>query len=205
MKAGILLVVAVVVFRIVGAVASSDGGSWFLANFSPVGALVLCGGLFLPGRLAWLVPGAALLLTDAVLNLYYGYPALGWETLGTALAWGLVFGLAWILRGRVIKMDRWRGTAAVLGASLVSSLMFYAVTNTVSFLGSASYAQTFGGWVQALTVGVPGFPPTWVFFRNSVAGDLVFCVLFLSCVRPWVTGRREAAGAAGEKVAVAAR
>ena len=107
------------------------------------------------------------------------------------------------MRGRVVKMEWWRGFAAVLGASLVSSLMFYAVTNTVSFLGSAYYPQTFAGWVQALTVGVPGFPPTWVFFRNSVAGDLVFCALFVSLVRAWTAGVRAVPGI-GE-VAAAAR
>ena len=35
------------------------------------------------------------------------------------------------------------------------------------------------GWVQALTTGLPGFPPTWVFLRNSLVSDLGFALVLL--------------------------
>jgi hypothetical protein len=67
----------------------------------------------------------------------------------------------------------------VLGGTLAASVFFYLVTNTGSWLGLTAYPQTFSGWVQALTVGLPGYPPTWTFFRNSLAGDLLFAACFV--------------------------
>ena len=58
-------------------------------------------------------------------------------------------------------------------------MIFFVVTNTGSWLGLTAYPQTFAGWVQALTVGLPGYPPTWTFFRNSLAGDLLFAAFFV--------------------------
>ncbi|MEO6786006.1 MAG: DUF6580 family putative transport protein, partial [Chthoniobacteraceae bacterium] len=44
------------------------------------------------------------------------------------------------------------------------------------------YAKTAAGWLQSLTVGLPGYPPTWIFYRNTLAGDMLFAVLFLMCM-----------------------
>jgi hypothetical protein len=41
------------------------------------------------------------------------------------------------------------------------------------------YPKTFAGWLQALTIGHPGFPPTYVFLRNSLISDFVYTSLFL--------------------------
>jgi hypothetical protein len=45
-------------------------------------------------------------------------------------------------------------------------------------LGDVAYARTAAGWWQAMTVGLPGFPPTLLFFRNSLVSDLLFTGLF---------------------------
>ncbi|MDG2124433.1 MAG: hypothetical protein P8J87_12080, partial [Verrucomicrobiales bacterium] len=68
------------------------------------------------------------------------------------------------------------------------------VTNTVACIGSPYAPQSLAGWWQSLTVGVPGFPPPLVFFRNSLIGDAVFTSLFLVCVRPWASGFRDEIG-----------
>jgi hypothetical protein len=44
------------------------------------------------------------------------------------------------------------------------------------------YAPTFSGWVQALTVGLPGYAPTWMFFRNSLLSDFLFTGLFVAAM-----------------------
>jgi hypothetical protein len=67
--------------------------------------------------------------------------------------------------------------------------MFYLVTNTVSWLTSVEYAKTTMGWWQALTTGLPGYAPTWMFFRNSLVSDLVFTLLCVGC---FALGRRTA-------------
>ncbi|MDB6149490.1 MAG: hypothetical protein JWQ44_938, partial [Chthoniobacter sp.] len=38
------------------------------------------------------------------------------------------------------------------------------------------------GWTQAMTTGLPGYPSTLLFFRNTLLSDLSFSALFLICV-----------------------
>jgi hypothetical protein len=143
-----------------------------LPNFSPLMASALCGALFLPGWIGLSVPLVALLLSDVVLNAHYGEPILSTQLLWTLPGYLVAVAIGWSLRGR-------SGLLSVLGGTLAASIFFYVVTNTGSWFGLAAYPQTFAGWVQALTVGLPGYPPTWTFFRNSLAGDLLFASLFL--------------------------
>jgi hypothetical protein len=74
----------------------------------------------------------------------------------------------------------------VLVTAVCSSILFYVVTNTIDWYFDAPipfsiplYPKTFAGWLQALTVGHPGFPPTYLFLRNTVLSDLLFTSLFL--------------------------
>jgi hypothetical protein len=143
-----------------------------LPNFSPLMASALCGALFLPGWIGLVVPVAALLLSDLVLNLHYGEPMVSAQLLWTLPGYLAAVAIGWSLRGRT-------GLLPVLGGTLAATVFFYLVTNTGSWLGLTAYPQTFAGWVQALTVGLPCYPPTWTFFRNSLAGDLLFAALFV--------------------------
>ena len=70
----------------------------------------------------------------------------------------------------------------ILAGSLAGSIAFYVTTNTASWLTLGEYSKTFAGWVQALTTGLPGYPPTWIFFRNSIVSDLLFTMLIILCV-----------------------
>ena len=143
-----------------------------LPNFSPLMASALCGALFLPGLIGLVMPVAALAISDVVLNLHYGAPLLSPQFLWTLPGYLVAVAIGWSLRGRT-------GLIPVLGGTLAASVFFYVVTNTGSWLGLTAYPQTFAGWVQALTVGLPGYPPTWTFFRNSLAGDLLFAAFFV--------------------------
>ena len=46
-----------------------------------------------------------------------------------------------------------------------------------------AYAKTIAGWVQALTVGLPGFPPTWLFGLKSLLGTGLFTGLFAGAMK----------------------
>jgi hypothetical protein len=151
-----------------------------LPNFSPLMASALCGALFLPGWIGLAVPVAALVLSDVVLNAHYGAPIFSAQLLWTLPGYLVAVALGWSLRGR-------SGLLPVLGGTLAASVFFYMVTNTGSWLGLTSYPQNFSGWVQALTVGLPGYPPTWTFFRNSLAGDLLFAACFVVVERALAT------------------
>ncbi|SRR5579862_396414 len=167
--AALLLLTAAVLYRLC---AGLFGG---LPNFSPVAAIALCGGVFLAPGLAFPLPLAALFFSDLALNAHYGVPLLGTEMLARYIALGLAVALGWALRERA-------KAPAVLAAAVAGSLLFYVLTNTASWLGSPRYAQSFAGWLQALTLGVPGYPPTWMFFRNTLLSDLLFTALFLACM-----------------------
>jgi hypothetical protein len=140
-----------------------------LPNFSPVMAIAFCGGLFLPGLLAWLLPLAAIILSDIALSFCLGYPLL---TAGQFAAWGcLLIGVAlgrWISGWPKLK------TSTLFVVITANALIFYVVTNAVAWLLEPSYSRDFSGLVQALTVGLPGYPPTWQFFRNALVSDLLF-------------------------------
>lgn len=147
----------------------------WLPNFSPMAALCLCGAACLPRRFAIAVPFIALLGTDLALNTHYGFPLFTVEFLGTIVAFAVVAALGWQLR----KNPR---PGVILPAVLGGSLFFYIATNTASWLYEPGYAKTVAGWLQALTTGLPGYAPTWVFYRNTLAGDILFAVLFLACL-----------------------
>ena len=44
-----------------------------LPNFSPIAAVAFCGGLFLPGLVAWVLQLGALMVSDVFLSLALGF------------------------------------------------------------------------------------------------------------------------------------
>jgi hypothetical protein len=156
-----------------------------LPNFAPLMAAALCGAVFIPGWLGLVVPVAALLVSDALLNVHYGVPVVSSQLLWTLPGYLIAVGLGWMIR------ERRGGLLAILGGTLVASVLFYLITNTGSWLGLAAYPQNFTGWIQSLTVGLPGYPPTWVFFRNSLVSDLLFAAFFVAVERVLVPMRTE--------------
>lgn len=147
-----------------------------LPNFSPIMAIALCAALVLPGALAMLVPLGALILSDIALNLFYGVPALGWDDLVRTACYGLAVALGLALR-RVHA-----GAGLTIAGVTVNSLLFYIVSNSLAWVASPAYAKSLAGWVQALTVGVPGYPPAWTFLTWSLASDILFTVVFLAAM-----------------------
>jgi hypothetical protein len=176
MIAAVVLLTIVVLYRVLLGIAGSGDLQW-LHNFAPVAAIALCGAVYLPRKLAWVLPLAMLFVSDLVLNVFhYHAPMLSWDILPRYAALALIIGLGFMLRGRV-------GFLGLLTGSFVGSVIFYLVTNTGSWLAEPGYAKTAAGWIQAMTVGLPGFPPTWWFYRHTMVSDLLFTALFVVCVR----------------------
>jgi hypothetical protein len=169
----ILLLLAAIFFRVLRV----DLAPEVLPNFSPLMAAALCGAVFIPGWLGMIVPVLALLISDAALNTHYGEPVISSQLLWTLPCYLIAVGFGWILR------ERRAGFWSILGGTLLSSVIFYVVTNTGSWLGFTAYPQNLAGWVQSLTVGLPGYPPTWTFFRNSLISDLLFAAFFVAVER----------------------
>lgn len=146
-----------------------------LANFAPLMALAFCGGVYFRDKRMWLVPFAALLLSDLYLDNYYETQFSYRWTFGAAGVRALCFVVA-IFFGWLVSQRKswWNLFAGTLGGAVV----FYLVTNTHAWWYDLGYAKTAAGWWQALTIGHPEFPPTLLFFRNSLASDLFFTAAF---------------------------
>lgn len=126
-------------------------------NFSPIAAMALFSGAYLPKRaLAFVAPLAALLLSDLVLGFY---PELVFVYLSVA---------ATVLIGWAVSK---RKTVLGVGAAAIaSSLLFYLVTNFGVWLVADFYPKTLAGLAACYVAAIP-------FFQNTLAGDLVFTAL----------------------------
>lgn len=180
MIAAIVLFVLAILFRVVMGFAGAGNFDW-LHNFSPMAALALCGAIYFPRRIALAAPLLALLVSDVILNAHYIHAGhyqgsvLSLAMLPQYLALALIAGFGWLLR------DNPR-PSLVLGSSVAASVLFFIVTNTGAWLAEPAYARTAAGWTQALTTGLPGYPSTLIFFRNTLVSDLLFTGLFLACI-----------------------
>lgn len=128
-------------------------------NFTVIGSLALFGGAcFEEGLMAYLVPLAAMLLSDAVIGFHSGMPVVyACFLLTTAL-------------GRRMQGSRRIGQVAQM--SFLSALMFYVITNFGVWAGSGMYPHTAQGLLACYVAAIP-------FFGNTLAGTMLHsAVLF---------------------------
>jgi len=146
-----------------------------LSNFSPVMALAFCAGAYYRRGWMWLAPFAAVILSDLYIDHHYA-TVYHYEWTGAAAGLrALCFAGALGLGALVSRRRNWFN---LFGGALCGSVVFYLVTNTVSWVGDAGYAHDAAGWWQAVTVGHAEFYPTLFFFRNTFVSDLLFTGCF---------------------------
>ncbi len=125
-----------------------------LPNFAPIAALALFGGVYLDKKHTFIVPIAAMLISDYFIGFHGGMP---W-VYGSFLAIGCI-GL-WLRKHP--------GVATTIGATFAGSILFFIVTNfAVWFTSHGFYPQTFTGLMECYTMAIP-------FFRNSLMGDFTY-------------------------------
>jgi len=134
------------------------------ANMTPIAAIALFGGAYLPNRrLAYVLPLAAMLLSDIVLSMtVYGKAMLASQPIVYACL------LASVPMGKLIR-DR-RSVLNVGSVTLASSLLFYGFTNLAVWASGALYPRTLAGLMVCYTAAIP-------FFRNSLIGDMAFAAI----------------------------
>ena len=128
-------------------------------NFTPIGAMALFGGAqFASKRAAFLLPFSALFLSDLVLGLHRLMPFVyGCFALTVCLGF-------WVHHQR--RADR------IVIASLLSSLVFFLVTNFSGWACFETYPKNAVGLFECYVAGLP-------FLRNGLLGDLFYSgVLF---------------------------
>lgn len=167
----ITLVVSIVLVRLLPLIGDQSGLA-FVANLSPLVALTLTGTAFF--RKGWLMflPLIAFLLSDLILNAVYSQPLLAPHTLVALVIYGVIAATGLLVRKTENPL------VPVLGATIGGVLLFYLVTNTVSFFMYPGYPRSFEGWMQCLTVGLPGYPPTWSFLLKGLISNTIFAAIF---------------------------
>jgi hypothetical protein len=135
-------------------------------NAVPIGALALFAGVTLSRRWAWIVPVAAMALSDLVIDPALGRPLLDVSRLiiyATVGATTLLGPLA-----KRPKVGRWLLPAL----SLSASTLFFLTTNFAAWLVLPQfYPRTFAGLMLAYAEGIP-------YFQNTVLADLAGTAVF---------------------------
>ena len=146
-----------------------------ISNFAPLMALTFCAAVYFNDKRMWIVPFAALMVSDLYLDYHYA-SAYGetwlWPSVAVRL---LCFALALPLGRLVAQHKTWLN---LFSGALAGAVFFYLATNTDAWIRDPLYVKTAAGWWQAMTVGRPEFPPTLLFFRNTLVSDLLFTGVF---------------------------
>jgi hypothetical protein len=147
-------------------------GTNLVWHLMPVGALSLFAGSRLRSRWAFLVPVAAMLLSDLLLIAPLaarGMSAFSW---GTPLIYASF--LLSVVIGRCVQRDE-SSPWVIGGAALLGSLGFFVLSNfsVWAFGHGHRYPFTFAGLIDCYVAAIP-------FFRNTVASDLAFGFAFFA-------------------------
>jgi hypothetical protein len=142
-------------------------------NFTPIAAIALFGGAYFTNRWqAIVLPMAAMLLSDTILEITTGY---GFHS-GMLIIYA-AFTLVAVLGMNVLKKVN---PVRVVAASVASSLIFFLITNFAFLYPEAAipdptlgnYPHNLTGIIASYTAGIP-------FLKNQILGDLFFSgVLF---------------------------
>lgn len=129
-------------------------------NFAPITAIALFSGVYLDKKYAFIIPLAALVISDAFIG-FYSY--IYW-VYGTFL---LIAFIGLWLKSRVENSNGGKKAAYIFGTTLVSSIVFFIVTNFGVWTSGMFYEMSFKGLMESYIMAIP-------FFRNSLGGDLFY-------------------------------
>ncbi len=135
-------------------------------NFVALGAIALYAGARLPRRWAFLVPLAAMALSDALIDRGTGFPFFSITRMTSYGTFALIVGLSSLLRSRT-------SLSARFAMSVGASTLFYLTTNFAVWvapyaIGSfeAMYPATPAGLLACYIAALP-------FYGNSLMADLL--------------------------------
>lgn len=130
-----------------------------LPNFTAVAAIALfSGAMFERKWMAFVVPFAALLLSDAVLG-FYGLS----EMIATYIGFAAVVLIGFAVRGRPQLVP-------VAFATLAGAVAFFLITNCALLVNPGLYPHTLQGLMEGYVAGIP-------FFRNTLVSDMLYSIL----------------------------
>jgi hypothetical protein len=133
-------------------------------NVTPIAAMALFGGAYFASRkLAFLLPFAAMIVSDLLLAAtVYGTAGLRSQpAVYVCLAATVAIG---------ILIQRRKTVARVAGATLGASVLFFIGTNFAVWAFGSLYPKDWSGLVACYTAAIP-------FFRNSLVRDVCYAAL----------------------------
>jgi hypothetical protein len=123
-------------------------------NFAPIAAMALFGGAYFNKKsFAFIIPLAALFLSDIVIGIY-------------SYAWMVYLSFALIVVLGIVMLKK-VSLKNLIFASVVASVSFFAITNFGVWALGTLYPKTPAGLMASYTAAIP-------FFRYSLIGDLFF-------------------------------
>ena len=128
-------------------------------NFTPIAAIALFGGVYFSRKTALILPLATLIISDIFIGFYE--PKLMFFVYGSFL-------LSVILGFWLRNHKKWH---AIAGTAILSSILFFLITNFAVWAFAPWYAKTFSGVIQCYIMALP-------FFRNTLFGDLFYTAVF---------------------------
>ena len=130
------------------------------ANFAPIGAVALFGGIYLTRRYAVVLPLIAMVISDFFIGFYT------WQIMASVYISFALTGLIglWVSKNKKLS--------TVVGGTVLGSILFFLITNFSVWVFGTMYAHDFSGLAQSYIMAIP-------FFRNSLLGDLFYVGLLV--------------------------
>ena len=125
-------------------------------NFAPIGGLALFSGSHFKKKIALIIPLSAMFISDIFLGFHKTVPYVYVSFIIIALI------------GSLIKNNKWQ---SLLKTSLLSSVLFFLITNFGVWATGTMYQRNLSGLTQSYVMGLP-------FFRNTILSDLFYSFSF---------------------------
>lgn len=126
-------------------------------NFTPVLSLALFGGMYLKGRQGIWVPLAVMALSDIIVGFH--------DTM--VFTWGSILLISLI----GIWLKQHKSQTNVLAASVISSVLFFVVTNFGAYL--SLYPHTWVGLQECYVAAIP-------FYSSTLVSTVVYSLILFS-------------------------
>jgi len=145
------------------------------ANFTPIGALGLFAGAYLTRQSAWLIPIAAMLISDFFIGLYHPVAMLF-----------VYFGfIASAVIGRLILFHQ-RSIINLAGSALASAIIFFILSNLGVWFSGTLYPMNLTGLSECYLMAIP-------FFGNTLISQFVYVLLLFGAaeiISDWISRRQ---------------
>lgn len=133
-----------------------------LENAAPITALAIFGAIYLPARQGLAIPLAARLISDLVLGFFPFQQMI-------AVYISHLAGFALGLWAKSSGAKRWALAGKAVFAALISSMVFFLVTNFAWLYPASQYSHDLSGILLAYYNGLP-------FLRGTLVGDVGYTV-----------------------------